>query len=56
MPRAAVVTTLVIMWVAITASAATVNLGTEPRPVLSGLIVVLGLVGTFFVLRMGNQR
>jgi uncharacterized membrane protein YbaN (DUF454 family) len=56
MPRAAVVTTLVVMWIAITASAATVNLGAEPRPVLGGLIVALGLVGTFFVLRMGRRR
>jgi uncharacterized membrane protein YbaN (DUF454 family) len=56
MPRTAVVTTLVVMWIAITASAATVNLGTEPRPVLGGLIVALGLVGTFFVLRMGRRR
>lgn len=56
MPRAAVVTTLVIMWIAITASVVTVNLGAEPRPVLGGFIIALGLVGTFFILRMGRRR
>jgi len=56
MPRHTVVTTLVIMWIAITASVVTVNLGAEVRPVLSGLIVALGLVGTLFVLRMGRRQ
>jgi len=56
MPRAAVVTTLVVMWIAITASVVTVNLGAEPRPLLGGLIIFLGLVGTFFVLRFGRRR
>ena len=56
MPRSAVVTTLVIMWIAITVSVVTINLGAEPRPVLGGFIVALGLVGTFFVLRMGRRR
>jgi len=56
MPRSAVVTTLVVMWIAITASVVAVNLGAEARPVLGGLIVALGLVGTFFVLRFGRRR
>ena len=55
MPRAAVVTTLVVMWIAITASVVTVNLGDTSRPLLGGLIVALGLVGTFVILRMGGQ-
>ena len=56
MPRAAVVTTLVVMWIAIAASVVTVNLGPEPRPLLGGFIVALGLVGTFFILRMVRRR
>ena len=56
MPRPAVVTTLVVMWIAITASVVTVNLGDTSRPLLGGLIVALGLVGTFFILRMGRRR
>jgi len=56
MPRAAVVTTLLVMWIAITASVVIVNLGAEPRPVLGGFIIALGLVGTFFVLRMGRRQ
>ncbi len=56
MPRRTVVTTLVIMWIAITASVVTVNLGAELRPVLGGFIIALGLVGTLFVLRMGRRR
>lgn len=56
MPRSAVVTTLVIMWIAIAASVVTVNLGSEPRPVLGGIITTLGLVGTLFVVRMGRRR
>ena len=56
MPRHTVVTTLVIMWIAITASVVTVNLGAELRPVLGGLIIALGLVGTLFLLRMGRRH
>jgi uncharacterized membrane protein YbaN (DUF454 family) len=56
MPRTAVVTTLAIMWVAITLSVVTLNLGAEPRPLLGGFIIALGLVGTFFILRMGRRR
>jgi uncharacterized membrane protein YbaN (DUF454 family) len=56
MPRSAVVTTLVIMWIAITSSVLVVNLGAEPRRALGGFLIALGLVGTFFVLRMGRRR
>jgi hypothetical protein len=56
MPRRTVVTTLVIMWIAITASVVTVNLGAELRPVLGGFIIALGVVGTLFVIRMGRRR
>jgi uncharacterized membrane protein YbaN (DUF454 family) len=56
MPRAAMVTTLAIMWIAITVSVVIINLGVEPRPVLGGFVIALGLVGTFFILRMGRRR
>jgi uncharacterized membrane protein YbaN (DUF454 family) len=56
MPRKVVVTTLVIMWLAISVSVATVALGGEPRPILVTTIVALGLVGTVFVIRMGRKR
>jgi hypothetical protein len=56
MPRTAVVTTQGIMWAAITVSVVTLNLGAEPRPLLGGFIIALGLVGTFFILRMGRRR
>jgi uncharacterized membrane protein YbaN (DUF454 family) len=56
MPRRVVAATVAVMWIAITVSVVTVNMGGQPRPLLGGLIVVLGLVGTFFVLRMGRQR
>jgi uncharacterized membrane protein YbaN (DUF454 family) len=55
MPRKAVVTTLVIMWAAIAISVVTVNFGGGPRPVLGATIVALGLVGTFFVVRLGRR-
>jgi uncharacterized membrane protein YbaN (DUF454 family) len=56
MPRSAVVTTLVIMWIAIAASVVSVNLGADTRPVLGSLIIALGLVGSFFVLRIGRRQ
>jgi uncharacterized membrane protein YbaN (DUF454 family) len=52
MPRRAVVLTLVVMWLAIALSSAAVGLGEPSRPLLAGLIVALGLVGTVFVLRL----
>jgi uncharacterized membrane protein YbaN (DUF454 family) len=56
MPRSAVVTTLVIMWIAIAASVVSVNLGADTRPVLGSLMIALGLVGSFFVLRKGRRQ
>jgi hypothetical protein len=56
MPRSAVVTTLVIIWIAIAASVVSVNLGADTRPVLGSLIIALGLVGSFFVLRIGRRQ
>ncbi|MCU0233864.1 MAG: YbaN family protein [Thermoanaerobaculales bacterium] len=55
MPRRAVVLTLVVMWLAIAASSAVVGLGEPPRPLLAGLIVALGLVGSVFVLRLRKR-
>lgn len=55
MPRRAVVLTLVVMWLAIALSTAAVGLGEPQRPLLAGLIVVLGLVGTYFVLRLQER-
>jgi uncharacterized membrane protein YbaN (DUF454 family) len=56
MPRRVVAATLAVMWIAITLSVITINVGGEPRPLLGGLIIALGVVGTFFVLRMGRRR
>ena len=56
MPRKVVVWTLVIMWLAIVASTVMVMVGAEPRPVLATIIVVLGLIGSWFVIRMGRRR
>jgi len=52
MPRRAVVLTLVVMWLAIAVSSAVVGLGEPSRPLLAGMIVALGLVGSVFVLRL----
>ena len=56
MPRRVVVTTLAVMWIFVTVSVVTLNVGGNPRPVLGGVIVALGVVGSFFVLRMGRRR
>jgi uncharacterized membrane protein YbaN (DUF454 family) len=55
MPRRAVVLTLVVMWLAIAVSSTVVGLGEPQRPLLAGLIVVLGLVGSVFVLRLRER-
>lgn len=52
MPRRALVTTLLLMWLAVATSAALVGFGDPSRPLLAGTIVVAGLVGTLFVLRL----
>jgi uncharacterized membrane protein YbaN (DUF454 family) len=56
MPRRAVIVTLVVMWLAIALSASAVSLGDRPQPVVAAVIIGLGLVGTFFVLRLGRHR
>ena len=56
MPRRVVIWTLVIMWVAIAFSSVIVSTGDNPRPMLAAVIGVAGLIGSFFVIRMGNKR
>lgn len=56
MPRKVVIWTLVIMWLAIAASATLVMVGPEPRQVLAASIVVAGAIGSWFVIRMGRRR
>jgi hypothetical protein len=50
-----VVVTLAIMWLAVSLSAAIMGLGEPSRPLLATTIVVLGLIGTIFVLRLRQQ-
>lgn len=56
MPRRAVVSTLVVMWLAITVSVALVALGENPRLGLAAIIAGLGVVGTVFVVKLGRRR
>ena len=56
MPRKVVVWTLIIMWLAIAISSVVVSTGASPRPTLAAVIGVAGLIGSFFVIRMGNKR
>jgi uncharacterized membrane protein YbaN (DUF454 family) len=56
MPRRTVTKALVVMWVAILASAAAVGLGDDGRPGVAAAVVGLGLVGSPFVLRKGAGR
>ena len=56
MPRKVVVWTLVVMWIAIALSSAIVSTGDNSRPMLAAVIGVAGLIGSFFVIRMGNKR
>ena len=56
MPRKVVVWTLIIMWLAIAASATMVMVGSEPRQVLATTIVAAGVIGSWFVIRMGRRR
>ena len=56
MPRRVVVWTLVVMWVAIAVSSVIVSAGDNPRPMLVGAIGVAGLIGSYFVIRMGSKR
>jgi len=56
MPRRVVIWTLIIMWIAIGFSSIIVSTGDNPRPMLAAVIGVAGLIGSFFVIRMGNKR
>jgi uncharacterized membrane protein YbaN (DUF454 family) len=56
MPRRVVVGTLAVMWIAITLSVVSLNLGPASRPVAGAVIVALGVVGSYFVLRLARQR
>jgi uncharacterized membrane protein YbaN (DUF454 family) len=56
MPRKVVVWTLIVMWLAIAASATMVMMGSEPRQVLATTIVAAGVIGSWFVVRMGRRR
>jgi uncharacterized membrane protein YbaN (DUF454 family) len=56
MPRKVVVWTLIVMWLAIAASAAVVTIGPEPRRLVAATIVAAGVVGSWFVIRMGRCR
>ena len=56
MPRKVVIWTLVVMWCAIAFSSVFVTLGENPRPGLASTIVAAGLIGSFFVLRLGRKR
>jgi len=56
MPRKVVVWTLVVMWLAIATSATMVMMGPEPRQVLATTIVAAGVIGSWFVIRMGRRR
>jgi uncharacterized protein len=47
---------IVVMWIAIGVSAAVLALGTPPRIGLASVIVALGLVGTWFIVRHGRSR
>jgi uncharacterized membrane protein YbaN (DUF454 family) len=53
-PRRAVVKALLIMWLAILASAAALGLGDGGRPGVAAAVIGLGLVGSPWVVRLGN--
>lgn len=56
MPRRAVVTTLVVMWLAVGSSSLLLATRGEGRPVLAAVVLVLGLVGSWFVWRLRERR
>lgn len=55
MPRRTLVKALVIMWLAIIVSAAAVGLGDGGRPGVAAAVIGLGLVGSPFVVRLGQR-
>jgi hypothetical protein len=56
MPRRAIVTTVVVMWLAIALSVTLVTLGDDPRPRLAGFIVGLGVVGSLVLATIDRRR
>ncbi len=56
MPRRVIIWTLVVMWTAIGISSLIVSTGDNPRPMLAAIIGLAGLVGSFFVIRLGSRR
>jgi len=56
MPRSVMIWTLVIMWAAIGISSALVGTGSNPRPFVAAIIGAAGLVGSYFVIRLGRRR
>jgi len=54
LPRRTLAKALVIMWLAIIASAAAVGLGDDGRPGVAAAVIGLGLVGSPFVVRLGE--
>ncbi len=55
MPRRAVVTTLVVMWLAVGSSSILFATGGEGRPALAVVVVALGLIGSWFVWRLRER-
>jgi len=47
---------IAIMWTAITVSALTLSLGEDPLYIVAGIVVALGFVGTWFIVRHGRGR
>ena len=56
MPRRVMIWTLIVMWTAIGISSFMVGTGDTPRPDLAAVIAAAGLVGSFFVIRLGTRR
>jgi uncharacterized membrane protein YbaN (DUF454 family) len=52
MPRRAVLTTLVVMWIAIAVSSGLLIVADSGQLGIAALIIIAGLVGSFFVLRL----
>jgi len=53
-PRRTLAKALVMMWIAIIASAAAVGLGDDGRPGVAAAVIGLGLVGSPFVVRLAE--
>jgi hypothetical protein len=56
MPLRAVLGILAVMWSAIGVSTIVLLAGSEPRPVVAMIVVVAGLVGSFFVVRLRVKK